>query len=1444
MCDLLSQPQQQRQQRTGQKLSDRQLNKSQTHLSVVDSNNNTSVEMSSNSCTNSNRFNSSTINSTNRPSKSNPKHDKQKSDMNSLVANENSIDSVDSSSGSSNGGGKNENSNSRGNTVSKDKNLISINGDLQQQQTRCLTKTLETLTDINSHCSIVEQRTKKSTSQSFDGIELIHSNHSDSTKHDHFSVNSSKSPPSSPSSSSVTSSPVSSHSHSHRNNENPPWNNSNIINKDINATNLCITNSQADMTDKQNILTADNLVHGKSSIYCRQHRRQYNKSYCKSENEINRENTEHQQPDEQDDGGMEEKGDGEDHDDKDACDDEQSVHSHMGQNNGDADDSIDDDNDNSYLNEQEMNHYSTSLSTLTSDSLNSCISPMLAAAAMAALTTGCFPTSCNQLNQLNYSLLSKSYGIPQLSPPPPSAQTLLPPPPPSSSSAYSQRLQMTKQQQSSFLNSPPNRHSKANGAHYHHQYVTSNNNINISSLSSTGCNSFPTALHSSHLSNHNHNCSDDYNPTNSNNHSSSSLTTTPPPPHLSSRSNSPHPSTRLLSSNHLTFMSQDDDDVDEQDDELESEEVEDIEEIENSTQGNNHQWTFEEQFKQLYVISDDPKRKEFLDELFVYMQRRGTPVNRIPIMAKQVLDLYELFQLVVARGGLVEVINKKLWREITKGLNLPSSITSAAFTLRTQYMKYLYPYECETLGLSSPNELQAAIDGNRREARRSSYTFDYPMMNVPNTSRSTSPASTTNLQTTTITTGTSTTTTTSNTLPNSPSPLNINSSLSNSVYPNPLAFPNNGTHPDVNQLLSNLPTDSTPFCPNTLGFNTQFGQFNPFLTIPTGSLPTNVLPIQPPSIISSSTSSSTPLSVASSNQTGNNQASLFPSHFFPPMVSGSNFPLIGPNFQGFTATMNNPDDPFMVSSSSAQSGTLLSNVPNSFADPNAMAAAAAAAATLFSAGFPTLPGAFSSTTPPSVPPGLHPSLPITTTLTTIPNNPYLVNSPSLINSNGCLKFPTLNNLRNQTVHSTSNVTSIDMNEGNGSRGLRSKNKLALHDTDDCQFTSSLPLNLTANETGIQKIDEKGTSYLDNDSRSSTLMQLDHEKLNKLQYDDDENESFILHSNERFMQKDGKDNLLNNFNENDSTRNHHKDDSDAVDDDIHNNHGSDDDDDEDDDIMHTDSSDIRNEHMELRSKSNPSGEINKRELTGTNSNNINNRLQQSNFSFENDEPNIKTAAQVACQQLWVAAAAAAAGLHCGTIKTPETNNYGLLTRNSNSPLKSNHISQQMDNSCNITNNNNNSSKQIHHSSYSKSSYSSNKKTHSRTPSHVDTPNAKMPKLSLNNSMNTSSAGSSCNEINGKQQSNTTLNLSKKSSESRRQNEITSISTNLNFNHSNNSSLGVNNNTLTSAQLSMSTQNFRIQTQPGARMGLPQNAMVVTMEIGNILYQGVLFGQLKR
>lgn len=51
-------------------------------------------------------------------------------------------------------------------------------------------------------------------------------------------------------------------------------------------------------------------------------------------------------------------------------------------------------------------------------------------------------------------------------------------------------------------------------------------------------------------------------------------------------------------------------------------------------------------------------------------------------------------------------------------------------------MKYLYPYECEKRRLSTPAELQAAIDGNRREGRRSSYgQYDSVAARSPNSTQ-------------------------------------------------------------------------------------------------------------------------------------------------------------------------------------------------------------------------------------------------------------------------------------------------------------------------------------------------------------------------------------------------------------------------------------------------------------------------------------------------------------------------------------------------------------------------------------------------------------------------------------------------------------------------------------------------------------------------------------
>eukprot|EP00102_Acyrthosiphon_pisum_P027056 XP_016664266.1 PREDICTED: uncharacterized protein LOC100168299 [Acyrthosiphon pisum] len=147
--------------------------------------------------------------------------------------------------------------------------------------------------------------------------------------------------------------------------------------------------------------------------------------------------------------------------------------------------------------------------------------------------------------------------------------------------------------------------------------------------------------------------------------------------------------------------------------------------------GEAQSWTFEEQFRQLYTAGNETDRRSFLDSLFSYMQEQGTPISRLPIMAKRVLDLYTLYKLVVQRGGIVAVITKKLWQEIIRGLGLPPSITSAAFTLRTQYVKYLYAYESKMNQFSTVDELNMAIAGNRREGRRNKSLLSEYMPALP-----------------------------------------------------------------------------------------------------------------------------------------------------------------------------------------------------------------------------------------------------------------------------------------------------------------------------------------------------------------------------------------------------------------------------------------------------------------------------------------------------------------------------------------------------------------------------------------------------------------------------------------------------------------------------------------------------------------------------------------
>lgn len=57
---------------------------------------------------------------------------------------------------------------------------------------------------------------------------------------------------------------------------------------------------------------------------------------------------------------------------------------------------------------------------------------------------------------------------------------------------------------------------------------------------------------------------------------------------------------------------------------------------------------------------------------------------RLPVLGGAQLDLYKMWNLVIARRGLLQVILEKRFREIIKGLGLPETATSGAFSLRVQ----------------------------------------------------------------------------------------------------------------------------------------------------------------------------------------------------------------------------------------------------------------------------------------------------------------------------------------------------------------------------------------------------------------------------------------------------------------------------------------------------------------------------------------------------------------------------------------------------------------------------------------------------------------------------------------------------------------------------------------------------------------------------------------
>lgn len=78
--------------------------------------------------------------------------------------------------------------------------------------------------------------------------------------------------------------------------------------------------------------------------------------------------------------------------------------------------------------------------------------------------------------------------------------------------------------------------------------------------------------------------------------------------------------------------------------------------------------------------SDDEQSEEkdmFVAQLFKFMDERGTPINKAPLIGSRDLNLYRLFRVVQKYGGYNRVSNQMKWRLVYSKMGLPSSATAA-----------------------------------------------------------------------------------------------------------------------------------------------------------------------------------------------------------------------------------------------------------------------------------------------------------------------------------------------------------------------------------------------------------------------------------------------------------------------------------------------------------------------------------------------------------------------------------------------------------------------------------------------------------------------------------------------------------------------------------------------------------------------------------------------
>ncbi|XP_048387716.2 AT-rich interactive domain-containing protein 4B isoform X2 [Stegostoma tigrinum] len=123
------------------------------------------------------------------------------------------------------------------------------------------------------------------------------------------------------------------------------------------------------------------------------------------------------------------------------------------------------------------------------------------------------------------------------------------------------------------------------------------------------------------------------------------------------------------------------------------------------------------------------ERENFLQQLYKFMEDRGTPINKRPVLGYRDLNLFKLYRLVHELGGFDSIESGAVWKQVYQDLGIPVMNSAAGYNVKCAYRKYLCGFEdyCKSANIQFPTSLQGNVkkEKEKKECDKDHDTLDH-----------------------------------------------------------------------------------------------------------------------------------------------------------------------------------------------------------------------------------------------------------------------------------------------------------------------------------------------------------------------------------------------------------------------------------------------------------------------------------------------------------------------------------------------------------------------------------------------------------------------------------------------------------------------------------------------------------------------------------------------